>query len=99
VIRTRRRADVIALIGEVAAVAAADGVHVDSAEVLRLMDSVPGSMESSMQRDQAAARPLELDALGGALLRRAAKAGISVPVTARLVHELASRSERPAASA
>jgi 2-dehydropantoate 2-reductase len=93
-IRTRRRADAIALIGEIAAVAATDGAHVDPEAVLRLMDSVPESMESSMQRDQAAGRPLELDALGGALLRRAAKAGISVPVTQRLVDELQTRSDR-----
>jgi 2-dehydropantoate 2-reductase len=92
-IRTRRRVDAIALIGEVATVAAADGVHVDPDAVLRLMDSVPESMESSMQRDQAAGRPLELDALGGALLRRASKAGISVPVTQRLVDELQTRSD------
>jgi 2-dehydropantoate 2-reductase len=93
-IRTRRRVDAIALIGEVAAVAGADGVHIDPDAVLRLMDSVPESMESSMQRDQAAGRPLELDALGGALLRRAAKAGISVPVTQLLVDELRTRNDR-----
>jgi len=95
-IRTARRTDTIALIGEVAAVAAADGVHIDPVAALRLMDSVPESMESSMQRDHAAGRPLELDALGGALLRRAAKAGIAVPVTQRLVDELQSRSDRVA---
>jgi len=54
-------------------------------------------MESSMQRDQAAGPPLELDALGGALFRHAGKAGIAVPVTRRLVDELQSRSE-PAVS-
>jgi 2-dehydropantoate 2-reductase len=94
--RKRRRADTIAVIGEVAAVAAADGVHIDPEAALRLMDSVPDSMESSMQRDQAAGRPLELDALGGALLRRADRAGIPVPVTRRLVEELQSRSQKPA---
>ena len=56
------------------------------------MDSVPESMETSMQRDQAAGRPIELDALGGALLRRAQKAGIAVPVAKRLVDDLGSRS-------
>ena len=95
-IRTRRRDDAIALIGEVVAVAAADGVDIDREAVLHLLDSVPESMESSMQRDQAASRPLELDALGGALLRRAAKARIAVPVTRRLVSELQSRSGHPA---
>lgn len=90
-IRSRRRAEAIALIGEVAALAGADGVEIDRDAILRLMDSVPESMESSMQRDQAAGRPLELDALGGALLRRAARAGIAVPVTRRLVDEFQSR--------
>jgi 2-dehydropantoate 2-reductase len=94
VIRTKRRADTIAVVGEAAAVAEAEGVHIDPDAIVRLMDSVPESMESSMQRDQAAGRPLELDALGGALLRRAAKAGIEVPVTSRLVDELESRSAR-----
>jgi 2-dehydropantoate 2-reductase len=95
-IRTRRRKDAIALIGEVADVAVADGVDIDREAVLHLLDSVPESMESSMQRDEAAGRPLELDALGGALLRRAARAGIAVPVTRRLVEELQSRSGHPA---
>ena len=90
-IRSRRRDEAIALIGEVAAVAEADGVDIDRDAVLRLVDSVPETMESSMQRDQAAGRPLELDALGGALLRRAARAGIAVPVTRRLVDEIQSR--------
>jgi 2-dehydropantoate 2-reductase len=91
VIRMKRRADTVAVVGEAAAVAEADGVHIDPDAIVRLMDSVPESMESSMQRDQAAGRPLELDALGGALLRRAAKADIDVPVTRRLVEELQTR--------
>ncbi|HSS61998.1 MAG TPA: 2-dehydropantoate 2-reductase [Candidatus Limnocylindrales bacterium] len=93
-IRTKRRTDAIALIHEIAAVAEADGVNIDPEAVLRLMDSVPESMESSMQRDQTAGRPLELDALGGALLRRAHKARVAVPVTRRIVDELESRSGR-----
>jgi 2-dehydropantoate 2-reductase len=97
-IRSRRRADAIALIGEVIAVAGADGVDIDRDAVLHLLDSVPEMMESSMQRDQAAGRPLELDALGDALLRRAARAGIAVPVTRRLVNELQSRSGQPAST-
>jgi len=44
-----------------------------------------------MQRDQAAGRQIEIDALGGALLRRAARAGIEVPVTKRLVEDLKKR--------
>lgn len=97
-IRSRRRDEAIALVGEVAAVAGADGVQIDRDAIIRLLDSVPESMESSMQRDQAAGRPLELDALGGALIRRAARAGIAVPVTRRLVDELQSRNAQPAST-
>jgi 2-dehydropantoate 2-reductase len=92
-IRTKRRQDLTALLGEVTRVARADGVSIDPAAILRFIDAVPGSMETSMQRDQAAGRDLELDALGGALLRRAAMARIDVPVTRRIVKEiLASKS-------
>lgn len=94
-VRTRRRDDALALISEVAAVARADGVAVDAAVVLRLLDSTPETMQSSMQRDQAAGLPIELDAIGGAVVRRAARAGIAVPVTARLVDELRQRNSGP----
>jgi 2-dehydropantoate 2-reductase len=90
-IRTRRRSDVVAVIYEVAAVAVAEGVVIDPEVVVRFLDSVPEAMESSMQRDQAAGRALEFDAIGAAVVRRAARAGVEVPVTARLVDELRSR--------
>jgi len=93
-IRTRRRGDAVALVSEIASVARADGVAVDREAVLHLIDSVSESMESSMQRDQAAGKPLELDALGGAIIRRAARAGIAVPVTQRLVSDLETRTRR-----
>jgi 2-dehydropantoate 2-reductase len=91
VVRTKRREDMTAVVAEVAAVAAADGVAIDPNAVVTQIDSLPESMETSMQRDQAAGRALEIDALGGALLRRAARAGVDVPVTARLVADLQSR--------
>jgi 2-dehydropantoate 2-reductase len=90
-IRTRRWADTLAVISEVAAVAAAEGIAIDPEAVARLLNSVPETMESSMQRDQAAGRPLEIDTIGGAVVRRAARAGVDVPVTARLVDELRTR--------
>lgn len=88
VIRTTRHDQAEALISEAIAVARADGVTIDRDRLMMTFDSLPDSMESSMQRDQAAGRPLELEALGGALLRRAARAGIAVPVTARMVEEI-----------
>lgn len=90
-IRTRRREDLLAVITEVAAVAQAEGATVDPEAVVLFLDSVPETMESSMQRDQAAGRPLELGAIGGAVVRRATKVGVAVPVTARLVEEISTR--------
>ncbi len=89
--RATRRDDLVGLVSEVVAVGTADGVTLDRDTILRFIDSVPDGMESSMQRDQAAGRPLELDALGGALLRRAERYGIGAPVTRRLVDDLNER--------
>jgi 2-dehydropantoate 2-reductase len=90
-VRSRRREDALALISEVAAVARAEGATGDSGATVRLLDAAPPAMESSMQRDQEAGRALELDAIGGTVIRRAARAGVSVPVTKRLVEELRER--------
>jgi 2-dehydropantoate 2-reductase len=91
VIRARRREDLVALIRENALVAGSEGAVIDPDRVLKFIDSVHESMESSMQRDDAAGRPLELDALGGAIIRRAEKHGVEIPVTRRIVGELRSR--------
>ena len=98
VVRRKRREDVIAVIAEVAAVARAEGVSIEPDALLRMVDSVHESMESSMQRDQAAGRPIELEALGAAIVKRAARAGIQVPVTSRLVEELRGRAGSSLAS-
>lgn len=87
-VRTQRRDDLVAILHEISAVARADGATEDPDALLRFVDSVPAGMGTSMERDRAAGLPLELDALGGALLRRAARAGIEAPVTARLVAEI-----------
>jgi 2-dehydropantoate 2-reductase len=93
-VRAHRRDDARALIWEVSAVAKAEGVAADPEVVLRMFEAAPAAMESSMQRDQAAGLPLELDAIGGAILEHAARAGVAVPVTTRLVEELRERESR-----
>jgi 2-dehydropantoate 2-reductase len=45
-----------------------------------------------MRRDAEAGRALELDAIGGAVLRAAERHGVPVPVTARRGSEVAGRS-------
>ena len=91
VARMERRDAALGVIHEVAGVARAAGVAVDEAAVVVLLDGVPEQMESSMQRDAAAGRPLELEAIGGAVLRAAEAAGLVAPVTARLVGDLRDR--------
>ena len=87
-VRTRRRDELRALIDEAAAVSRACGAPADAGATLRFYDSLPAGMKSSMQRDAEAGRPLELDAIGGALLRAAKRHGIEVPLAARLVADL-----------
>lgn len=96
VVRDRRREDLVAVIAEVAAVARAEGARADEQGVLGFFDGVPASMQSSMQRDAVAGRPTGLDAIGGAVVRRAARHGIPVPVTVRPVEELPARGLAPA---
>ncbi|WP_129309387.1 2-dehydropantoate 2-reductase [Streptomyces sp. L2] len=86
--RTRHRDELQALVAETAAVSRACGAPADPAQALARYDSFPPATKSSMQRDAEAGRPLELDAIGGALLRAADRNGVPAPVTARLVSEL-----------
>ncbi|MEU0936404.1 2-dehydropantoate 2-reductase [Embleya sp. NPDC005971] len=87
-VRTGRRAELVALVEEAAAVSGACGVPVDPARSLALYDAFPAHTKSSMQRDAEAGRATELDAIGGALLRAAGRHGTPVPVAIRLVAEL-----------
>jgi 2-dehydropantoate 2-reductase len=87
-LRTRRRDELAALIEEAAAVSRAAGAPTDASATLRFYDGLPAEMKSSMQRDAEAGRPLELDAIGGALLRAAKRHGVEVPVATRLVADL-----------
>ncbi|KUN32017.1 2-dehydropantoate 2-reductase [Streptomyces corchorusii] len=88
VARTRHRDELQALVAETTAVGRACGAPADPARALARYDAFPPAAKSSMQRDAEAGRPLELDAIGGALLRAAERHGVPVPVTARLVREL-----------
>ncbi|WP_432137674.1 MULTISPECIES: ketopantoate reductase family protein [unclassified Streptomyces] len=87
-VRTRHREELTALVAETAAVSAACGAPADPAAAPARYDAFPAGTRSSMQRDAEAGRAVELDAIGGALLRAAERHGVAVPVTARLVREL-----------
>ncbi|WP_218021253.1 ketopantoate reductase family protein [Nocardia crassostreae] len=88
IIRTEHRAEFIALLDEIAELSRVAGLPDDVDAVLRFCDSFPPETKSSMLRDAEADRPLEVDALGGALLRVALRNGVSMPLTERLVDDV-----------
>jgi 2-dehydropantoate 2-reductase len=92
-VRTLHREELAALVEETAAVGRACGAPVDPATALARYDAFPAATKSSMQRDAEAGRTLELDAIGGALLRAAERTGVPVPVASRLVRDLAPTAE------
>jgi 2-dehydropantoate 2-reductase len=89
--RAGHRDEAVAVAHEIVAAATADGVELDEAAIVGMLDKIPDGMRSSMQKDAAAGRPIELDAIGGTILRAASRAGTDAPVTARLVADLRSR--------
>jgi len=89
--RTEHRGELEAVISEVAAVAQAAGVAIDVDKVLAQFDGVSEAMQSSMQRDAAAGRPIEIEAIGGAIVRSADACSIELPEVVRLVAQLRRR--------
>jgi len=76
---------------EVLAVARAEGAQVDEEALSALQEAVPAGMRSSMQRDVAAGRPPELDAIAGPILRGGRRHEIPVPNTDQLARLVAAR--------
>lgn len=91
IVRSVRRADLLAVVHEVVDVAEHSGAEVDEAAVIRLFDSIPETMQSSMQRDAAAGRSIEIEAVGGAILRAARRLNVRTPRTDELVADLRRR--------
>jgi 2-dehydropantoate 2-reductase len=87
-VRTHHCDDLLDVVRETAAVAEAEGAMIDVGAIEQeLREAHPGLL-SSMARDVAAGRPPELDAIGGAVLRAAARHGIEAPVVQRLVEAI-----------
>lgn len=79
-----------AVVSEIVACSAAEGVPASELDLVRALRSVPGGMRTSLQEDLAAGAPSELDALGGALLRIGERHGIPTPALDRIVAALGS---------
>jgi len=84
---TRWKQRLTSAITEACAVANASGAEVDAQKIQALFDSSPPGMRSSMQKDLVAGRQLELDAIGGPIVR-GQRYGIDVSTTVKLMAEI-----------
>jgi 2-dehydropantoate 2-reductase len=89
------RDELIGAIAEGCAVALAEGAFIDSSDPLGELSDAHATLGSSMQRDIAAGRPPELDAIPGAVLRAGARHGVDCPTIERLVATIAVRAGVP----
>jgi 2-dehydropantoate 2-reductase len=90
------RASLVGAIEEGCAVGQAEGAtDVDPAKALGELEQAHATLGSSMQRDIAAGREPELDAIPGSVLRAAARHGIECPTIERLVGLIAARTGVP----
>jgi 2-dehydropantoate 2-reductase len=76
---------------EVCAVALTQGAALDPEAPVSALLRMPPDMRSSMQKDLAAGRPLELEAISGPILRIGRERGIATPATAELVRRVAAK--------
>jgi 2-dehydropantoate 2-reductase len=81
----------LSAIAEACAVAKASSAEVDATRIQAIFDDLPAGIRSSMQKDLAARRPLELDAIGGAIARGGERYGINVSTTAALMAAIRAR--------
>lgn len=80
------------LAAEAAAVAAAEGVAVgDPWTLVERAAGATAANRNSMLQDLEAGRPTEIEAIAGAVVRRAAAHGIAVPLTATIAHLVTAR--------
>ena len=76
---------------EALAVARAEGAHVDGDAVRKFHAGAPASMRSSMQKDLAAGREPELDAIAGPILRGGRQHGLPTESTQQLADQVRAR--------
>jgi 2-dehydropantoate 2-reductase len=85
----KRTALLESCVREACAVGIAAGASLDPDAIIRTIRGVLPSMRSSMQKDLAAGNPLELDAIGGPILRGGKQFGVAVPATDELLNTVA----------
>jgi 2-dehydropantoate 2-reductase len=76
---------------EAVAVAQLEGVDIDPQEEMNMIDGLRADLRTSLQRDVAAGRPSELDAIAGAVVRAGARHGLECPAVQHLMKIIESR--------
>jgi len=84
-------------VNETVAVAVADGANLSASDTLAELDAAHAELGSSMQRDIAAGRATELDAIAGAVLRAGQRHGLRCPTVQWLAERVALREARAVA--
>jgi 2-dehydropantoate 2-reductase len=85
------RSDLVGAMNEAAAAGRAEGADVDGETAIEELERAHATLGSSMQRDIAAGREPELDAIPGSVMRAAARHGLACPTIERLVEMIAVR--------
>ena len=76
---------------EAVAVGAAEGATLDGEALESLLGTPLGEMRTSMQKDFDAGRPLELDAIGGPIVRSGVRHGLPTAATEELIRLIEQR--------
>lgn len=84
-----------ACVTEAVAVGRADGAELDPSFTIAELDDAHAELGSSMQRDLAAGREPELDAIAGSVLRAASRHGLTCPTVIQLAAAVAVRAGIP----
>lgn len=73
---------------EGAAVAEAEGAHINPEEVMKQIDNLPATLTTSLQRDVEKKNPSEVESITGAVMRRAEAYGIACPAIKTLYQKI-----------
>jgi len=79
------------VVAEIAAVAAVEGAIFPATDTMARIKALPATLTTSLQRDLAAGRPSELDAIVGQVLACGRKNGVAMPRLAEIHRELVGR--------
>lgn len=90
------RGKLLDCVNEAAAVGNADGATIDPASTIKELEDAHAELGSSMQRDIAAGRAPELDAIAGSVLRAGRRLGVACPTIAELAARIAEIAGVPA---